>query len=140
MECSISLKGPKRDWQSLERKISKGMSVDAAARAAGIPVEEIYTYISEKLGTVDTLNWQLRLIGQAGLKNSLTKLTELAKGDARMGKFESTDLIAATALAKVAMEAIKLSQTGKAPRDDDKTPPDLFDGKADSPWKLDEVK
>lgn len=116
------------------------MTVEDAARASGIPVEEIYARITEGLGQVDTLNYQLRLIGQAGLKNSLTKLTELASGDARMGKFESTDLLAATALAKIAMEAIKLSQTGKAPREADKTPGDLFDAKADSPWQLDEIK
>ena len=113
------------------------MSLEDAARQTGIPLEEIYTYVNERLGKFDTLNWQLRLIGQRSLEKSLDKLTKLAAGDIRLGKdLESTDLLAAKELARIAMEAIKLSQRGAAPRETDPTPGDLFD----SPWKIDQVK
>ena len=113
------------------------MSLEDAARQAGIPLEEIYEYINARLGKVDTINWQLRLIGQRGLEKSLTKLTELAAGDSRIGQFfESTDLLAARELARISMEAIKLSQKGAAPRSDSENgKPDLFDSAAD-PWDV----
>ena len=86
-------------------------------------------------GQVDTLNYELRLISQKALKNSLTKLTELAAGEAREGKdFESTDLQAATVLAKIAMDAIRICKVGAASRSGDSSPQDLFD--ATNPWAL----
>ncbi len=113
--------------------------MDEAARRAGIPIEEVYQRVKDLSGQVDTLNYELRLISQKALKNSLTKLTELAAGDAREGKdFESTDLQAATVLAKIAMDAIRICRNGAAPRDGDKTPQDLFD--ATDPWKLKDIE
>lgn len=116
------------------------MPIEEAARQAGIPLEEVFAYVTARLGKVDTINWQLRLIGQESLEKSLKKLQKLANGGARIGlNFESTDLEAAKALAKIAMEAIKLSMKGGAGRDaDTAAQKDLFE--AANPWDLKKIE
>lgn len=133
----ISVGDSKRDWQALERKISKGIGLEKAAEDAGIPLEEVYARISNGLKQVDTLNWQLRLVAQRSLEKSLDKLTELAEGEYRLGKhLESTDLLAAQSLAKIAIESLKLATRGQAPRPPGgEGSPDLFD-KRDDPFDL----
>ncbi len=138
------------------KKISRGISIEEAARQTGIPIDEVYIYVSNGLKQVDTLNFQLRLIGQGAIRNALTKLTELAAGTQRASETEETvmgdagpertveklradDLDAAKALAKFGIDALKLAQSGKAPRDDDKTQKDLFDV-AENPWELKEIE
>ncbi len=135
----ISVRVPKRNWQLLDRKIARGISLDEAAVQSGIPMEEVLARVSKNMAEVDSLNFQLRLVGQDALKNALTKLTALAGGLAREGKdFESTDLEAAKALAKFGIDALKLSKSGGARRDDDGER-DLFDAAAD-PWKLKKIE
>lgn len=113
--------------------------MDEAARQAGIPIEEVYQRVTERSGQVDTLNWQLRLIAQSSLEKSLTKLTQLASGEARVGKdFESTDMLAAQALAKLAIDAIKLVKLGAAKTEAKGEKDDLFD--AMGPWKLRKIE
>lgn len=136
---TISVEGPKRDWQALERKISEGISLEQAAVDAGIPVEEVYARVTEGLKRTDDLNWQLRIIGQGSLKTSLAKLTKLANGGERMGKdLESTDLLAAKELARLGMQAIKLSMAGQAPREGGNGQKDLFDRRED-PFDLKKI-
>lgn len=93
-------------------------------------------HISEEMSELDALNFELRVRGQRALKKALTKLTKLTKAGAREGKdFESTDLEAAKALAKLGIEALKLAKTpGVRERLADDGQKDLFD--VADPWKL----
>ncbi len=118
------------------------MSVEEAAKQTGIPIEEIFQYVTERAASVDTLNFQLRLVGQGAIKSALTKLHDLAAGDAREGKdFESTDLEAAKALAKFGIDAIKLAKTGGGDRDSEsEVKRDLFDIAAQDPWRLKKIE
>lgn len=107
----------------------------------GIPHEEVFSYVSERMGLVDTLNFQLRLIGQGAIKNALTKLSQLASEDVREGKnFESTDLMAAKELARLGIEALKLSRSSLGKRDEDDAQKDLFDLANPDPWKLKKIE
>ncbi len=91
------------------------------------------------MALVDTLNFELRLVGQEAIKKALTKLTKLARGDARIGQhFESTDLEAAKALAKFGIDALKLAKTGAA-KEKDADGDDLFD-RAESAWDLKKIE
>lgn len=132
--CEISLKPRKRDWQSLERKIAAGSSLEDAARQAGIPLEEVYQRVKDLGKEVDTLNYELRIMAQGSIEQALTKLKKLARGNARLGQhFESTDLLAARELAKFGIEALKLAKTGKA-QGATAGEKDLFDEM--DPWRL----
>lgn len=114
--------------------------MERAAVEAGIPLDEVLAHISEELAKVDPVNMSLRLMGQKALKNGLTKLTKLASGQERIGKnFESTDLLAARELVRASLVAIKMSQTGNAPRDAGPSQRDLFDTAAADPWDLEKV-
>ena len=121
----------------------------------GIPLDEVFNYVSGKMKQVDTLNFELRLAGQGALKRALTKLSKLAAGGQRAAeskeiglgpngpkgtieKFVSDDLEAAKALAKFGIDALKLAKAGLAPKSDDpKSQPDLFD--SSDPWKLKKI-
>lgn len=106
----------------------------------GIPLSECKDYISVKYAELDTLNFELRKWAQTGLKTALTKLTKLANGDGRCAKdFESTDLKAAEALAKISMDALKLSASGQGVKSPQDAAKDLFDT-ANNPWKLNKVE
>lgn len=131
----------------MKRKISRGISVEDAAAQTGIPVDEVFEYVFNGMKEVDTLNFQLRLIGQGAIKNALTKLSELAAGSERLASetngpssvsFASVDLEAAKALAKFGIDALKLARAGNAPRDDE-IKKDLFDPTQD-PWKLKKIE
>ncbi len=137
----ISVSGKTRDWEALARKIALGNTVEEAAEEAGVPLDEVFTYISERMGLVDTLNFQLRLIGQGAIKKALTKLSTLAEGDAREGKdFESTDLMAARELARLGIESLKLSRSGLSKRGEGDAQKDLFDLADSDPWNLKKVE
>ncbi len=115
------------------------MPLENAAVQVGIPIEEVFQYVTDRAGKIDTLNFELRLAGQGALKNALTKLTELATGDVREGlNFESTDLEAAKALAKFGIDALKLAKTGQVAKDEGKEEKDLFD--AANPWSLKKIE
>lgn len=136
----ISVSEKKRDWEGLRRKISRGVPLEEASVQLGIPLEEVFSHVSEKLSEIDTLNFELRLVGQGNLKKALTKLRKLASENVREGKdFESTDFMAAQALGKLAIEALKLSKSGKGARDAGGGQPDLFDV-AEDPWALKKIE
>lgn len=136
----ISVSGKTELWELLNRKISRGIPLEEAAVQLGIPIDEVFTYISGKLSEIDTLDFELRLVGQRAIKNALTKLTSLAKGDAREGKdFESTDLEAAKALAKLGVDALKMARTSKAKKTGSDGQPDLFDSSQDQ-WQLKKIE
>ena len=132
----MSVEPPKRNWQSLERKISQGTSIEEAAVEAGIPLEEVFDYVSGRLKAADTLDWQLRLVAGRALETSMTKLMELAEGEERFGQnFESTDLLAAKELARIALAAMKLTKASAAKQKSDTSPDDdIFDR-----WKLNKM-
>lgn len=101
----------------------------------GIPLEEVFSYVSDKLALGDTLDFELRLAGQGAIKKALTTLRKIAGEGAREGKdFESSDLEAAKALAKFGIDALKIARMAKArdPKGSDQN--DLFD--VADPWKL----
>jgi hypothetical protein len=68
------------------------------------------------------------------------KLSKLTEGDARQGKFfESTDLIAARELARIGIEALKMSRvSGK--KSDETVQNDLFDAAQANPWNIKKIE
>lgn len=90
---------------------------------------------------IDTLNFQLRLVGQGAIKTAMAKLTQLAKAEARVGKdFESTDLEAAKALVRFGLEAVKAAKLKPGSGDDGEVAPkDLFDQQS-GPWQLKKIE
>lgn len=112
-------------------------------------MEEVFTYVSERMADVDTLNFQLRLVGQGALKSALKKLHALAQGQDRLSShssgdtsesFASVDLEAAKALAKFGIDALKMAKSGLPEKDDDSNVrKDLFELAAPDPWKLKKI-
>lgn len=152
--CPISVSGKNRNWECLNRKISKGINLETAAEQAGIPLEEVFSYISGKLEEIDTFNFELKLIGKNAIKRGLTKLSKLAADGQRTrgttdyddeGKpvrsvtFGPDDLEAAKALAKLGIDALKLSRAKVAEDKKGAEQGDLFDAASD-PWKLKKVE
>lgn len=150
--CPISVSGKNRNWECLNRKISQGISLEDAAIECGIPLNEAVAYISDRMTAVDTLNFELRLIGQNAIKNALTKLTELSQGKQRISSISnagdnrgrkiqaltSDDLDAAKALAKFGLDALKFSRS-TMPSQDNSQEKDIFDSTRD-PWKLKKIE
>lgn len=117
------------------------MPVELAAAQMGVPLDEVFSYISDKLSKVDALDFQLRKMGQAAVRVALENLTKLANEPPRVGKdFESTDLEAAKALAKFGLDALKMSRSGVKGKDSGSDDDDLFDKAADNPWNLKKVE
>lgn len=114
--------------------MSIGIPLDQAAASEGIPINECNDYLNKKAKEFNSLNYELRKAGQEALRQALTKLTELANGDAREGKFfESTDLLAARELARTAIAALRLSKTEPV----EKEPKPGEQGEFDfGPWDL----
>lgn len=129
-------------------KISEGFSIHEAAEQLGIGLDEAVKIATETLEKRDLVSFELKLIAEKSLQVSLKKLMDIAEGDQRIssqsvGKLESTsynsdDLEAAKALAKLAIDALKLGfappkvtvKTGKGSN----VQMDLFD--VTGPWKL----
>ena len=132
------------------------MPLGEAAEEAGIPIDEVYTYVTERYTKVNTLNFELALFAQGAIKNAMAKLIALSAGDQRIrnqtdfddeGKpthsktLGPDDLEAAKTLARFAMEALKVAKSGAA-KPDGESPDDLFDKKkaAENPWALKKVE
>lgn len=118
--------------------------MEQAARESGIPLEEVFAYINSRLATVDTVNFQLRLVSQRALEKSMKAFEDLIEEGVRYGgegSMESVDLKAAQALAKIAMDGIKTAQKGEAPRNKPGDDPgrDLFDI-PENPWDLNDIE
>lgn len=91
------------------------MTIDEAANLSGIPLEEALLYVDKRLAKGEATSYQLRVVGQNALRTAIEQLTAITKSDPRRGQhLHSTDLDAAKALAKLALDAIKLSGTAKA--------------------------
>ncbi len=105
-----------------------------------MPLDEVLSYVSEKMEEVDTFNLEMRRAGQKALKKALTRLSYLCSGGPREGKdFESTDLMAATALARLSIDTLKLARAGVIKKD--ASSPDLFDAAASAnPWNLKKIE
>lgn len=147
MESAISLSGKNKDFQALEKKLSKGIPLDEAAAQSGLTLDECYDYIKGRSEHLDTLNYELRKAGQKAIEKALDKLTKLSAGEARyamMGETcHSVDLEAAKTLAKFGLEALKLSKSAKTAGTTDQGQPDLFDASGASvlgPWVLKKIE
>lgn len=114
--------------------MSKGVPLDQAAASEGIPINECNDYLNKKAKEFNSLNYELRKVGQEALKQALMKLTELSNSNAREGKFfESTDLLAARELARTAIAVLRLSKTEPV----EKAEKELGQGELDfGPWDL----
>lgn len=136
----ISVETPKRDWQGLVRKISQGASLEDAADAMGIPIDEAITYAKEKLKTLDMASFELKLVAHESLQTGLRILKRIAEEGPRDAFQSHTDLQAAMGLTKFSIEFLKLSRSYSQEPNDKGTgkksfsPLDLFD--IAGPWKL----
>lgn len=115
---SISVDAQPRDWQGLQRKISLGASLQDAADVCGIPLDEAIAYATKKLENRELVSFELKLIAEQSLAVALKTLVDIAQGGQRNSSeaigpgmtnyYVSDDLDAAKALAKVAIDALKL--------------------------------
>lgn len=139
----------------MEKKISKGVRLEEAAEETGIPIEEVFQYVTDKANKVDSLNYELRLFAHGAVKNAMAKLAALAGEGQRIrgtthyddeGKptssqtFGPDDLEAAKTLARFALDAFKLAKVSAV--DSGSGDDDLFDKarKAKDPWQLKKIE
>lgn len=114
----------KRDWASFEKKLKRGSALYDAASEAGIPIEEAFTYVSDKLAKSEATSYELKAVANHALAVALKTLVKVAEEGPREAYSEtdddgnvrnitplSTDLEASKALAKLAIDAIKVSNT-----------------------------
>ena len=75
----------------------------------GIPFDQVLEYAKKCLDYGQADEWALKLIGQNYLSISMHRLAEVAEGDGETARFYTpTHLTAASVLAKIALEALKL--------------------------------
>lgn len=102
-----------RDWASLERKIRDGIPLRAAAKACGIPDEELIDLVGKKLLKPSEISFELKCLAEETLSIAVSKLKEIADAGPRMEdemtKYNNSDLAAAQTLAKIGMDVLKLS-------------------------------
>lgn len=106
------------------------------------------------MALLDTLDFQLRLMGQEAVRQALAKLSVLAAGGQRVAgrftvdadggekeseKYVSDDLIAARELARFGLNALKLSRGNPGKEGGGSGEPDLFDSST-NPWNLKKVE
>ncbi len=153
---------PKRDWQGLERKLGLGKPLAQACQETGIPLEEAATKLEIRLrNETGAIGFKLRSVAEGALQTAMSKLTAIvneaprerierltkatkeAGGDASVKvTLYNTDLDAAKALAKIAIETLKLSGGARPPAKADSGKGgqrDLFDA-TQSEWDLRELE
>lgn len=89
-----------------------------ASEQLGIPVEEAIKIATDRLEKRDLVSFELKLVAEKSLQVALEKLITIAQGDQRISSesngpgtltsYNSDDLDAAKALAKLAIDALKL--------------------------------
>lgn len=118
------------------------MPIEEAARASGIPMQEIVERAKEAMRNGEATAWQLKIIAQRSIQKGMETLESITNEGCRTGNgLYNTDLDAAIALTKLGIETMKLymkypvikenAKTGEAIRD-------LFDMM--NPWKLKDPK
>lgn len=145
------------------------MAFDEAANLCGIPAEEAQLYVENRLAKGEATSYQLRAIAQGALQTSIARLTAIANEPPRermerlrssierdlqdpdspepfVTKLEitigNTDLEAAKVLAQLAIAALRVSGSARAPllqlpaggKDDGAR--DLWDEKSQGNWDL----
>jgi hypothetical protein len=128
------------------------MTVQDAARRAGIPLDEVFQYAKETMASGDAQAWALARVSQRAVQAGLERLESIAREGPRVetgngvdeetgkivfgGKIHNTDLLAAQALVKLGIDAAKLATIGKiSPKKAlDNPEKDLFDDH--NPWDL----
>jgi len=108
-----SLPEPNRDYEGLTRKIRAGVPIREAAKACGIPEDELLQYISNNIQKPAEISYELKRLAEATLIKGIRKLKEIADDGPRMEdemtKYNNADLVAAQTLAKIGMDILKLS-------------------------------
>lgn len=117
-----------KKWQELARKISQGHSLSDAAEQLGIPEEDAIKHASEQIQHVESLGFEMRQVAYGCLKESLAILKAVANEGPRNIESSNCDVDAAKALARLAMDAIKMSKTiGNDPKAGEGAKKDLWD-------------
>jgi hypothetical protein len=113
--------------------LSEGAPLSIAIEALGITLEEAQTYIESRLQNVSVSTFALRETANGALTTAIEKLTKLAGEAPRRTQFDqklyNTDLDAAKALARIAIDALKVSGGTKDPakQQSGSSQPDLWD-------------
>lgn len=136
-------KNIEKDWASLDRKIASGKTLEQAALEAGVTIQEAQSYLAERRVNAPFDDDSLRLVAAEALHHGVAKLIAAAQAGPRTASekvetgataYESSDIDAAKALVRFALDAKKLikgtSVTAK------KEQKDLFDIADKGPWKL----
>ncbi len=143
-ETAITVAVPRRDWEGLERKLARGMPLDRAAEAMGIPIEEATQWAED---AVDAREPVRGAAGHAALLDAIAELRETLKAqDAPLDVDENgavrqrgrsaseMRLMAAIALGRMGVQLAKLERTvGAKKKEAAAGQQDLFDREPD-PW------
>ncbi len=78
---AISLKEENRDWEGLERKLSRGKLLEVAAVEAGIPLEEAQKWLAERRESHAYDDDSLRILSAKALVAGMNALIRASKKD-----------------------------------------------------------
>ena len=141
-------KPPSYDFGALEKKLSRGKSIELAAEESGVPLEHALTYLRGRSDTREFDDETLRLAAAEALHHGLDALIEASKirngrigsvGDGDHGgvtKFDHPDVDAGKALVSFALACRKLLRP--VPKEaSGGGSDDLFDkAEHSSPWQF----
>jgi hypothetical protein len=119
---------PKRDWQSLGKKLRRGMPLEDAAIQAGIPIEEAREWAKQEVMQHETDCVTLHRTSLSMLEVGFRKLEQIANDGPRHAAANNADLDAAKELVRASIAIQRL--TGAVPKGGPRGkegPRDLFD-------------
>lgn len=152
--------GPDFDWQSLERKLAAGMSLERAAELVGVDIEAARKWARETLDQQDAGDITMARTAGVMLERGFSKLSQIASEGRRLAavehfddegnhtkteRYSDADLDAAKALVTAAIAVRKLlgpARAAKTGRGASATIQlDLWDNRKPDmkgPWKLED--
>lgn len=93
--------------------MSKGVSLRAGAVLLGIPIPEAEEWAREKLLSLGVIQCEMHAVANEALKIAMQKLTAIANEPTEDPRERTADLEAAKALARLAIEAMKLASANR---------------------------
>ena len=132
----ISLKEEKRDWEGLERKLSRGKLLEKAAEESGIPLEEAQIWLANRRETHSYDDDSLRILSAKALVSGMNALIRASQEkDGRIkgeggtigSTYEYSDVDAAKALVMAGLKVRSMIGARKEPEKKTGEQDDLFD-------------
>ncbi len=146
----ITVAAPRRDWEGLERKLARGMPLERAAEAMGIPMEEAQRWAQQAADAREPVRGA---VGHEALLDAVAELRETLKAEdppeevdedgfprRRRGRpAGELRIMAAIALGRMGLQLAKLERAAVAAKTKSDTSAaqsqrDLFDLAPPDPW------